>query len=264
MIYGNNIGTDINIIKYMDNTIATNPNILDVNMYENVIKRDRKIGKAISDYSLLGKTNLEFGEYIGFLQLSLVSPQSLYDMYMKLDVLFKKNNLYNSCDEIKIAFVWNYILRNVKLNREDLEKRNLEFQKMRQNNEGVPDYLVKNFVSLHNSYIAFHFKKANCEGIVNLMQFMYEMLGITSANVHCIDLKYKNYMRPNHALIRVLYKDNWYYCDPTIDTRNPNKYFMKKIEELGETHLFNDYEIAINEEKKYEKHNGTNINGKTK
>lgn len=264
MIYGNNINSEIDIIKYMDNTIATNPNILDVNMYENIIKRNRKIGKTISDYSLLGKTNLDFGEYIGFLKLSLVSPQSLYDMYMKLDVLFKKNNLYEASDEIKISFVWNYILRNVKLDREQLERRNIQFQTMKQNNENVPEYLVKNFVSLHNSYIAFHFKKANCEGIVNLMQFMYEMLGITSSNVHCIDLKYKNYLRTNHALIRILYKDNWYYCDPTIDTKNPNKYFMKTLEQLEETHLFNDYEIAINEEKKYDKHNGTNIDGKTK
>lgn len=264
MIYGNKINNELDIVKYMENTIATIPNILDVNMYENIIKRNRKIGKTISDYSLLGRTKLEFGEYIGFLKLSLVSPQSLYDMYMKLDVLFKKNNLYEASDEIKISFVWNYILRNVKLDREQLQKRNIQFQQMKQNNEDVPEYLVKNFVSLHNSYIAFHFKKANCEGIVNLMQFMFEMLGITSSNVHCIDLKYKNYMRPNHALIRILYKGNWYYCDPTIDTRNLNKYFMKTIDELEETHLFNDYEIAINEEKKYEKHNGTDFNGKTK
>lgn len=264
MVYGNSINSEIDIIKYMDNTIATTPNILDVNMYENIIKRDRKIGKDISDYSLLGKTHLKFGEYIGFLKLSLVSPQSLYDMYMKLDVLFKRNNLYEASDESKISFVWNYMLRNVKLDMEQLEKRNNEFQRMRENRENVPDYLVKNFVSLHNSYIAFHFKKANCEGFVNLMQFMYEMLGIKSANVHCIDLKYRNYIYPNHALIRILYKERWYYCDPTIDIKNPNKYFMKTIEQLEHTHLFNDYEVAINEERKYEKHNGTDFNGKIK
>ena len=248
----------------MDNTIATTTNILDVNMYENIIKRNRKIGKDISDYSLLGKTHLKFGEYIGFLKLSLVSPQSLYDMYMKLDVLFKRNNLYEASDDAKISFVWNYMLRNVKLDNEQLERRNNEFRRIKENNENVPDYLVKNFVSLHNSYIAFHFKKANCEGFVNLMQFMYEVLGIRSANVHCIDLKYKNYMQPNHALIRILYKGHWYYCDPTIDTKNPSRYFMKTIEELQETHLFNDYEVAINEESKYVKHNGTDFNRKTK
>ena len=77
MIYGNHISTELDIITYMDNTIATNPNVLDVNMYENVIKRNREIGKAIRDYSLLGKTKLEFGEYIGFLKLSLVSPLSI-------------------------------------------------------------------------------------------------------------------------------------------------------------------------------------------
>jgi len=258
MVYGNNINSELDIIRYMENTIATSPNILDVNMYENIIKRNRKTGKDISDYSLLGRTKLEFGEYIGFLKLSLVSPQSLYDMYMKLDVLFKRNNLYEACDEVKIAFVWNYMLRNVKLDNRELERRNIEFQRIRESREDVPEYLVKNFVSLHNSYIAFHFKKANCEGFVNLMQFMYEMLEIKSANVHCVDLKYKNYMRPNHALIRVLYKGQWYYCDPTIDTKNPNRYFMKTIGELSETHLFNDYEVAINEESKYGKYNGSN------
>lgn len=264
MVYGNSINSEFDIIKYMDNTIATTTNILDVNMYENIIKRNRKIGKDISDYSLLGKTHLKFGEYIGFLKLSLVSPQSLYDMYMKLDVLFKRNNLYEASDDAKISFVWNYMLRNVKLDNEQLERRNNEFRRIKENNENVPDYLVKNFVSLHNSYIAFHFKKANCEGFVNLMQFMYEVLGIRSANVHCIDLKYKNYMQPNHALIRILYKGHWYYCDPTIDTKNPSRYFMKTIEELQETHLFNDYEVAINEESKYVKHNGTDFNRKTK
>ena len=264
LIYGNNIKSDIDIEKYIENTIATNPNVLDISMYMSAVKGDRKLAKLISDADLLGQTQLKFGEYIGFLDLSILKPQNLYDMYTKLDIFFKKNNLYEESELSKIKFVYDYVVRNVKFAKDELEKRNNYFIEIKKQNQKVPDYLVKNFISLHNSYIAFHFKKANCEGIVNLMSFMLQMLGIKSSNVHCLDKRYKNHYDPNHSIIRLEYNNQWLYCDPTYDLNNPYENFMKSITDLEETHLFNDFEVMINEERKNAEYNGTDINWKAK
>lgn len=264
VIYGNSITSDFDIQRYIENTLATQTNILDISMYMSAVKGDRGLAKLISDAVLLGKTKLKFGEYIGFLNLSVVKPENLYDMYTKLDIFFKRNDLYNASEIDKIAFVYNYVVRNVRFAKEELERRNNEFLNIKRQNKEVPEYLVKNFISLHNSYIAFHFKRANCEGTVNLMSFMFHMLGIQSTNVHCIDKRFKNCFSPNHSLIRVMCDNDWYYCDPTYDLKEPNKYFMKKFEQLQDTHLFSDFEVMLNEEKKNEKYNGTDFNRPTK
>lgn len=259
LIYGNKITSPIDIEKYIENTAATYPNILDISMYINAIRRDRKIAKLLSDSYLLGRTQLTFGEYVGFLELSVLTPENLCDMYTKFDIFFKKNNMYYQDELHKIAFVYNYILRNVKFAKYELQKRNDMVLSFKQQEVQIPQYLFKNLTSLHNSYIAFHFKKANCEGIVNLMNFMLNMLDVNSANVHCIDRRFNNVYINNHALLRVMYEGNWYYCDPTYNSKDSGKYFMRTLKELGQTHLFNDFEIMINKESNYDKHNGINF-----
>ena len=155
MDYGNKITSPIDIEKYIENTAATYPNILDISMYINAIRRDRKIAKLLSDSYLLGRTQLTFGEYVGFLELSVLTPENLCDMYTKFDIFFKKNNMYYQDELHKIAFVYNYILRNVKFAKYELQKRNDMVLSFKQQEVQIPQYLFKNLTSLHNSYIAF-------------------------------------------------------------------------------------------------------------
>ena len=259
LIYGNSITSDFDIEKYIYNTISTANNVLDISMYTSAIKGDRNIAKSVRDSALLGETQLKFGEYVGFLDMSILTPENLYDMYSKLDVMFKRNNLYNASDYDKISFVYNYIMRNVRFAKNELKERNDKVIEYRVQRTKIPEYLIKNLISLHNSYITFHFKRANCEGIVNLMRFMFDMLGIPSANVHCIDKRYNSHYFTNHAVIRVMFENKWYYCDITYDNKNPENYFMKTIDELGNTHMFNDFEIMINEENENEQYYGKYI-----
>ena len=67
--------------------------------------------------------------------------------------------------------------------------------------------MKKYMASLHSSYNLFHFKEGNCEGHVNLMSIMLNLVGIDSFIVHCKDKRFKNYNGDtNHAMIRVKLK----------------------------------------------------------
>lgn len=264
LIYGTSISNKIDIEAYIDNTISAPTNILDISMYHSIVDKNRDIAKTISDNVILGRTKLKFGESTGFLDYTKISPLELYDMYVKLDVFLKKNNLYEASDYDKIFFVYNYVTRNIKLDIDALEQRNREYIGYLNKDRNVPSYMFKNLTSLHNSYAAFHFKRANCEGFVNLMKFMLSMLDVPCTNVHCQDKRFGSYIGNNHAVLRTLCNDRWYYCDPTYDTKNPQDYFMKTLEELKDTHVLNDFEIMVNEEKQNGQYTESDFTKKSK
>lgn len=249
LIYGTAISNKLDIEAYMNNTISASTNTLDISMYHSIVDKNREVAKKISDNAILGLTKIKFGESTGFLDYTKISPLELYDMYVKLDVFLKKNDLYEASDYDKIFFVYNYVTRNIKLDMDALEQRNREYIGYLNKDRNVPSYMFKNLTSLHNSYAAFHFKRANCEGFVNLMKFMLSMLDVPCTNVHCQDKRFGNYVGNNHAVLRALCNNKWYYFDPTYDTKNPQDYFMKTLEELKDTHVLNDFEIMVNEEK---------------
>jgi len=87
---------------------------------------------------------------------------------------------------------------------------------------------------------------------------MLNILEIRSFNVHCIDVRNNVNNLPNHAMIRILNKGTWYYCDPTIIPGDPYHFFMKTYEEISEEgrHRLNAFERQVNGEIKHEPYNG--------
>ena len=114
----------------------------------------------------------------------------------------------------------------------------------------LPTFRKKKFASFHNSYVAYHFKKANCDGYVNLMRFMLSMLGVKSFNVHCHDKRSK-FLASNHSILRVECDNKWYYCNPKYTPEDPKEIFMGSIEDLEKYYDFNIYESLISKGENY-------------
>ena len=145
------------------------------------------------------------------------------------------------------------------LNYEVLKTREYLYHNFMNSLGEIPTIMKKNFTSLHNSYLAYLTKSANCEGHVNLMHFMLNMLGIDSRNIHCIDRRSNEYF-PNHAIIRVEYEGKWYYCDPTYNKPKSDELFLIPYEKISEFHELNAYENKLrNESESHELHYGRNI-----
>ena len=130
------------------------------------------------------------------------------------------------------------------------EEREKEYTNYMKEQKELPTFRRKKFASFHNSYVAYHFKKANCDGYVNLMRFMLSMLGVKSFNVHCHDKRSK-FLASNHSILRVECDNKWYYCNPKYTPEDPKEMFMGSIEDLEKYYDFNIYESLISNGENY-------------
>ena len=102
---------------------------------------------------------------------------------------------------------------------------------------------------LHSSYNALIRGKSNCEGYVNLMKFMLNILGINSYNVHCKLKRHEKINTNNHSIIKIEYDGKVGYCDPSLEQIENNDYFFKTAQQISRTHylsLFEEINIREN------------------
>ncbi len=245
VIYGNNLEDGVDIDRYIDNTMSTSPNILDIKMYNKIVNGNINMAKVLGDQFILGLTFLKFAEKNGFVDLTILDNRNLAEMFIKLNQFFEKNKMYERSEYEKVLFAFSYVTRNVRFGEDALRKRMDRYYEIISEVSRIPKYMEKNFASLHSSYNAYHFKLANCEGIVNLMAFMLDMLKIENVNVHCSDKRISELNGTNHSMLRVKVDGQWYYCDPTYDTKKPMAYFMLTKDEISLTHKLSSYENKV-------------------
>lgn len=250
IIYGNKIKQTLNIQNYMNNTLFTSVNILDIDFYLNIVKKYPMFSQYISDCFFKGETNVCFAERSGLMDYTITYPDQLEDMYKKIITYFKREKVFElSCPE-KIRFVYNYIMRNTKFNKAELIQRNNYYHSM---SEYEKEILKRKLTFLHNGYSTYRFKAGNCEGRVNLMHFMLSLLNVDSTNVHCIDRRSKGFT-PNHSILRI--DGCQKYIDPSYNSfeyRNKYEYFMLEASELQDTHILSAYERILAYQKKLSK-----------
>ena len=245
VIYGNSLEDGVNIDKYIENTMSTSPNILDIKMYNKIVNGNVNMAKILGDQFLLGLTFLKFAEKNGFVDLTILDNRNLAEMFTKLNQFFERNKMYECSEYEKVLFAFSYVTRNVKFGEDELKKRMNRYYEIISEVQEIPKYMEKNFASLHSSYNAYHFKIANCEGIVNLMAFMLDMLKVENVNVHCRDRRLGGMNGTNHSMLRVKVDGQWYYCDPTYDMKKPLRYFMLTKDEVSKIHQISSYENKI-------------------
>lgn len=260
VIYGNNLDCAIDIETYINNTISTSPNILDIKMYNKIVGANSEIAKDLSDKFILGLTFLKFAEKNGFVNLTILDNRNLAEMYTKLKHFFERTDMYRRSEYDKVLFVYSYVIRNVRFAEDELKKRLSKYNEVIKETNEIPKYMEKSFASLHSSYNAYHFKTANCEGIVNLMGFMLDMLGVENVNVHCSDKRNGLLNGTNHSMLRVKVDNEWYYCDPVYDTKKPNEYFLMTKDKVTKIHEISSYENIVVGENTDGKFNTKNLN----
>ncbi len=254
---GNNIESDFDFKKYAANTLLAKENILDISMYLPMIGKNRTGAKALVDLEVKGASNFCFAEKSGFLEYTHLSVRSLYDMYAKLDIFFRRNGAYALSDEEKCLFVYRYILNNIVFSSDSIAKRDADYHSIIYQYNAVPNAFRQKLTSIHNSYYAYYFKSANCEGIVNLSVFMLRMLGIDAFDVHCHDLRGMGTLANNHAIVRTIINGSVTYTDPTLAKRakDKSKMFMRTFEEMSKYHMLDAYESLLNSSHSKEKVN---------
>ena len=253
-IYGNNLIGNLNIDEYIKSTEGCTSNLLDINMYFDIVKNRKDNARLLSESYLLGDTFLKFAEKNGFTKYNQIDLVSLNELFSKIKSYYERNNLYSSFvdDETKINFIYLYIKRNIKFAHDQLENRLLSYNEAMIEHGTMPVYLLKRFSTLHNSYKTYYFKRGNCEGIVNLMSFMLNMLGIENVNVHVNDKRSRNISGTNHSIIRVKMNGVWYYSDPGKEQSNGK--ILMDLDEIELQYNVNSYEKEVYGETAYENH----------
>lgn len=249
-ICGNSIESSFDFKSYAYNTIMCSNNVLDVSMYLSMINNSKEGAKELVDLEVSGISDFKFAEKSGFLEYTCLNAQSLCDMYGKLDSFFKRSNAYELTDDEKCAFVYRYLLNNISFSERSIIERNANYHSIVSQYHNIPNQFRQNLASIHNSYYAYRFKAANCEGIVNLGVFMLRMLGIEAYDVHCHDLRATTTLGNNHAIIRVKTNNVNSYIDPTYCRSDKLNLFMLSYDEISKYHMLDAYESYLDKKDK--------------
>ncbi len=248
IIYGTNVKNSFNVEEYIVNTNKTKPNILDINMYDSLIDKSSKNSKALTILYKLGFTNMKFAEKTGFADFALLSPDKVNQLYQKSYDFIKEKELHSLSDYEKIKEVYQFVIKSITFDNDGIIARDKQFLESNYNFDNIPIPYKNIFSMLHSSYNAGVLKKSNCEGYVNLMNFILRILDIDATSVHATDKGNSKVASYNHAISGVYLNEKWYYCEPTWEKPGEFKYFMKTYDEISETHILNPLELLKNKE----------------
>ncbi len=243
VIYGTNIKNYINFKEYILNTIYAKKNILDINMYHTLMDGSEKNSKFFSDLYKLKYNKVLYAEKTGFAEFALLTPEQVNELYQMCYKFIKNKKLYRLDSYEQIKEIYKFVTTNITFDNEGILKRDLQYLSMNLPYRKIPLHLKNKFSMIHSSYNAGILKKSNCEGYVNLMNFMLRMLNIETASVYAAGKKSKLVAAYNHALTSVKLDGNWYYCDPSLEKPGEFKYFMKTFDEISKTHILNPLEL---------------------
>lgn len=251
VMYGNNIRQFSNIEAYLYNTIDAKQNILDVSIFFTFINSIES-AKKLYDADLMGLINVSFAEKNGLVDYTTLSIEQITELYVHFKRLFEKRNLINATDSDKISYVFRYVIEYIRFAEIELQEREKLYAEILTEYQEIPEFYKKNLGSLHNSFNTCHFKRGNCEGIVNLMRFMLQILNVKSENVHCHDKRFRNSMELNHALLRANDNGKWLYYDATYDRKNLRHFFARTFDELSDYVDLSVYEKIVSEKGDYQ------------
>jgi len=231
-IIGTNINKNDELIGYLLHTVDSDENLLDISMFLSGVKSIQDI-KTLNELKLRGLIKVQFAEKNGIIGSTRLELEQVCELYERFKSLFKQRKLDNLPDYDKVVYVMEYIKRNVSFAADELDERKKFINNIRNADGETPKWADRYLGYLHSSYATFKRKKANCEGMVNLIRFMLGILGIESENVQCND-KRSNYLNTtNHSIIRVLIDGKYYYFDPSYDPKNRSQYYFMGFDEAS-------------------------------
>ena len=225
-MYGNSIREFEGFEGYLHNTIDASRNTVDLDVLFTYVKSLDDLYKLYNQY-VRGLTNINFSEKNGQVGHIDMEIPLFVELYKKIYTTFKRAKLYDEgvTKEKQVEYIYRFVTSYIKFAEDELlERQRLYMDEVGPKYGRIPNFYGKHFGALHGSYYAYYFRNANCEGMVNLMKFMSNMLGIECEDVHCSDKKgYTTGL--NHAIYRTLNNGVWSYYDPAyrVNSRKDKK-----------------------------------------
>ena len=220
------VGNDIKNLPFAKQIFENNPNpdmfILDVNLYHNLVNQEINI----NNYSVT------FGEKISVGEIYHLNTKMMQDLYAKSIQILSGLIEENMTDTEKVTHIYRYIVRRLRYDFENLNKRNDYIY-----NHDISVY-DNNYKDINSSYKALLDYKVVCEGYANLFKFLLNIENIDVENIVCyINNSNEPFSFYNHTASRVNINGNWLYCDAQIEDDSDNfKYFLQTREEFEKTH----------------------------
>ena len=226
LMYGNSIREFEGFEDCLHNTIDARINTVDIDVLFTHIKSINDLNVLYNQY-VRGLTNINFSEKNGQVGHIDMEIPLFVELYKKIYTSFKRAKLFETgvTKEQQIDYIYKFVTSYVKFAEDELiQRERLYVDEVRPRYGRIPSFYDRHFGSLHGSYYAYHFRNANCEGMVNLMRFMSNIFGIESEDVHCSDKRSYN-TGLNHAIYRTMYNGVWCYYDPAyrVNARGKDK-----------------------------------------
>ncbi len=228
-ITGTNIHEFEDLSNYLRHTVDTESNIIDINMFFAAIQKGLDI-KTLLELNLRGLIHVDFAEKNGIVGYTRLELEQVCELYERFKSYFKQRKIENVSDYEKVLYILDYIQRNITFAADELDEREIFIRNIADENGKLPKWANRYLGYLHSSYTTFKRKKGNCEGIVNLIRFILSVEGIPSENVQCNDRRSGMVSTTNHSLIRILIDGEYYYFDPSYDSKNRKKYYFMDFE----------------------------------
>lgn len=247
IICGNVVNSLDNPKEYIDNTINTQINILDVSMYNNAFSENKTIQDYLNKKIKRKQSFIKFGEMLKFdNECYVINNVEMQKMDDKASEILERLNL-DGLDTIqKVYKIYEYIVNNTEYDYSGIEERNTVY------NSGIDlakkenEVFKKEALTINSSYCALINNRAVCDGYVNMMRLLLSMENIQTNKVMCL-FKSDQSLKPDHVIIK--FKDengNWYYCDPEKEQKTKQiDYFALTYDEISKTHKLCEEEELI-------------------
>lgn len=207
----NNIKTLPNIKEFINNTRDTAINILDINLFVNLFGKCEENRKFLEDRLNKAMSNICFGEKVSFDDgIFIIYYNQAKSMYHRALRILKNLQIKSNIDLEDICKIHSYIAFSLKYDQVGLEYRSNIYQEMNYKPELKNSYIMKRLKLMNSSYAALVNHEAICEGYVNMMIFLLNIIGIESKGVNCS----LNTSEFNHAAIKFKFDNRWLYADP--------------------------------------------------
>ena len=245
------VGDIGNIQEYIENTLDTSINIMDVKMYVKMFTPP--VSEFLKNKYNMNKSNIKFGEHIYFHdEIYVIDVYQMSEMYKKILNLLKKLNLDGLSKEDQAFTIYKFVISYLSYDYDGLEYRNRNYEKVLNLNENEQQYILKRMALINSSFGALTTRKAVCDGYVNLLKLLYTIYDIKSETVIC----QKDGLP--HSAIKYYVNSKWYYADPERDyDKERIRYFGLTKDELSKIYILspkeNIAEKEVNEAKIYEK-----------
>ena len=217
--------------EVLENNLNPEMFILDVNLYHDLVNQ------SINPI----KYKVSFGEKVSVGEIYHLDAKKMEELYYKSVYILSGLINYKMPDIEKIEKIYKFIVKNIRYDFENLDKRN---NYMYSHNIYVYDNQYKD---INSSYKALSDYKVVCEGYANLFKFLLNIEDIEAENIVCyINNSKESFTHFNHTASRVNLDGKWYYCDAQIEDDSENlKYFLQSREEFQKTHKLPEERIKV-------------------